>query len=58
MRELLRRFWRELWYDPMVEYQRAKGLLAKRLAWSEEEEKKRRRSKLSLWRSNHQPKDN
>ena len=32
MRELLRRLWREFWYDPVKEYQRAKDLLAKRLA--------------------------
>ena len=57
MRELLQRFWRELWYDPLVEYRRAKDLLAKRLAWSEEEAQKRRRSKLRLWRSDHQPED-
>ena len=57
MRELLRRFWRELWYDPVAEHQGAKELLAKRLVWSEEGEKSRRRAKLRLWRSDHPPKD-
>ena len=57
MRELLRRLWRELTYDPLVEYRRAKDLLAKRLAWSEAEEHKRRKSKLRLWRSDHGSKD-
>jgi hypothetical protein len=50
MKELLRRLWRELTYDPLVEYRRAKELLAKRLAWSEAEEHRRRKAKLRLWR--------
>jgi hypothetical protein len=57
MMELLRRLWRDFWYDPLVEYQRAKDLLARRLAWSEAEEHERRKSKLRLWRSNPRPKD-
>lgn len=32
MKEQLRRLWQALLYDPQVEYQRAKDLLAKRLA--------------------------
>lgn len=42
MREWLRRIWRELTYDPLVELQRAKDLLAKRLAWSEANEHEQR----------------
>jgi hypothetical protein len=57
MTEWLRRIWRELWYDPVVEYRRAKDLLAKRLVWSDDEAQKRRRSKLRLWRSDHKADD-
>ena len=35
MMELLRRLWRAVSYDPQAEYQRAKELLARRLASSE-----------------------
>jgi hypothetical protein len=31
MKELIRRLWRSFWYDPLVEYQRAKDLLARGL---------------------------
>jgi hypothetical protein len=51
MRELLRRLWRDFWYDPVREYQRAKDLLVKRLAWSETAEHERRKSRFRLWRS-------
>jgi AmiR/NasT family two-component response regulator len=51
MRKLLRRLWRELTYDPLVEFQRAKALLAKRLEWSEEKAHELRKSKLKLWRT-------
>lgn len=57
MKQLLRRLWREFWYDPLVEYQRAKELLAKRLLWSETAEHERRKSKLRLWRPKQQPGD-
>ena len=51
MREWLRRLWRELTYDPVVELQRAKELLARRLEWSEAREHEQRKAKLKLWRS-------
>jgi hypothetical protein len=51
LRERLRRLWREVTYDPVVELQRAKELLAKRLEWSEAKEHERRKANLTLWRS-------
>jgi hypothetical protein len=57
MRELLQRLWRDFWYDPVKEYQRAKDLLPKRLALSEAAEHERRKSRLRLWRSPSRPKD-
>ena len=51
MRERLRRLWREATYDPVVELQRAKELLVRRLEWSEAKEHERRKAKLKLWRS-------
>jgi hypothetical protein len=39
MMKLLRRLWRAFWYDPLVEYQRAKDLLAKRLGSPEADNK-------------------
>jgi hypothetical protein len=51
MRHRLRRFWQELWYDPMVDYQRAKDLLAKRLSLPDPEMDEPRRPKLRLWKS-------
>jgi hypothetical protein len=35
MKERLRRLWRAFWYDPLVEYRRAKDVLARGLASSE-----------------------
>ena len=57
MREWLKRLWRDFWYDPVKEYERAKDLLAKRLAWSETAEHERCKSRLKLWRSRSGPKD-
>jgi hypothetical protein len=51
MRERLRRLWREATYDPVVELQRAKELLVRRLEWSEAKEHERRKAKLQLWQS-------
>lgn len=45
MIELLRRLWRAFSYDPVVEYQRAKDLLVRRLASPESEKGERPESK-------------
>ena len=57
MKELLRRLWRDFWYDPLVEYRHAKELLARRLASSEADDHQARRAKLRLWRSHPRPED-
>ena len=46
MKELLRRLWREFTYDPMVEYQRAKDLLARRLAAPAADDREAREARL------------
>jgi hypothetical protein len=57
VKELLRRLWREFWYDPLVEYQRAKDVLEKGLISSQTETGERRKSKLRLLNSKPPPKE-
>ena len=57
MRQLLRRLWRELTYDPIVEYQRAKELLARRLAGPGSDDHEARKARLRLLDSELRPGD-
>jgi hypothetical protein len=57
MRELLRRLWLEITYDPMVEYQRAKDLLARRLAAPAADDREARKARLRLLGSESSPED-
>lgn len=50
MMKRLRRLWRAMCYDPLVEYQRAKALLERRLV-QDIQDRDRRRSLIKLVRS-------
>jgi hypothetical protein len=56
VKELLRRLWREFWYDPLAEYRRAKEVLVKGLA-SRQAETGDRKGKLRLLRSERRTED-
>ena len=57
MMERLRRLWREMTYDPAVEYQRAKELLAQRLAAPGPDDREARKARLRLLDSKPRPKE-